>query len=396
MVFLMSDKKLNVLAIVPSAFCYGLQQITIEIFSSLKSSVDAHFLLTKWNDGEFAKRLDRERIPYSYSWLGMFSRKLDFRNLKMSLHALIKLPRLYMDFILLVRKRRPDILFFANHHELILLLPVLILQRRPVVCHMHDPSPPIPFQRFTFKLYSSVVNSFVAISNDVALRLRDLGCENDRITVIHNGVKAPIRGDSNLLKVKKFGFGSQDFVLGIAGQMTLTKGHLDVIMAFGEVYKLDSRVRLLIGSRKIEPLFSVLIKYVEDNGLADVVVFSDWLPSMNDFYLSIDLFILASRHKEGYGLVVAEAMAAGVPALITESGGALELIENGVDGWVVPRQDHHALVEKILEILNNPDRYYEVQSKVREKIVKNFSLENSARRMYQHCEGINRSYGVRN
>lgn len=392
----MSEHRIKVLAIVPSAFCYGLQQITIEVFSALKPKLDSHFLVTRWNDGEFARRLDKHVISYSYSWLGMFSRRLDFRNLKMSLHALIMLPKLYIDFALIVRKKRPDILFFANHHELILLLPMLLFQKRPIICHMHDPSPAIRFQRFTFKWYSRVVDSFVAISHDVAGRLGDLGCAMSRIQVIHNGVSVPDPDELKQSGMSRFGFKSTDFVLGIAGQMTLTKGHLDVLMAFGEVHKVDSRIKLLIGSKKVEPLYSILTKYINDQGLQEAVLFTDWLPSMNKFYAAIDLFILASRHKEGYGLVVAEAMAAGVPALITDSGGAVELIENDFDGWIVPRENPGIMANKIIEIARNSDGYKLVKSRVRSKIINEFSIEVSAERLYAHCALVKKLYGVRN
>ena len=93
---------LKVLAIVPSGACFGLQNVTLSFFSHVSNQLKPIFLLTRWTDGEFAKSLDELHIPYEYSWMGMFSRKLDWNNLRMSLHCGSKLPRLYFDYLRLI------------------------------------------------------------------------------------------------------------------------------------------------------------------------------------------------------------------------------------------------------------------------------------------------------
>ena len=93
----------RILAIIPSAVCFGLQNITLALFERMAPDVTCHFLITRWNDGEIPRRLERLGIPFSSTWLGMFSRKLDWRNLKMSIECLIKLPAAYVAFIRLYR-----------------------------------------------------------------------------------------------------------------------------------------------------------------------------------------------------------------------------------------------------------------------------------------------------
>jgi glycosyltransferase involved in cell wall biosynthesis len=55
---------------------------------------------------------------------------------------------------------------------------------------------------------------------------------------------------------------------------------------------------------------------------------------------------------EGFGLVVLEAMACGVPVIATPNGAAPDIIHDGQDGFIVPIRDSHALAEK-LELLSN-------------------------------------------
>ncbi|MBS1565474.1 MAG: glycosyltransferase family 4 protein [Bacteroidetes bacterium] len=353
-----SKDKLKVLAIVPTAFCYGLQHITLDFFSSIKVAVEAHFLVTRWNDGEFVRELESREIAYSYSWLGMFSRRLDWVNLKMSLNCLIKLPALYRDLFRLVRRFNPDVLYFANHHELVLLTPVLKLMRRPVVCHMHDPSPNGKFQKISFRyLYGRRVDRYIAISEDVKRRTMILGCPEAKISVVHNGVKispasSPQRGNKF---VQQFGWPESAFVVGITGQMTETKGHIDVIKA---IASLEDRknLYLVIGGKKIEPYFGRLTQLIEECGLQEQVGFCGWQEDVDDFFRNINVFTLASRHDEGYGLVVAQAMVMNKPVIATASGGVVELVENDVTGFLVPKQSVPEMAAKIDFLQKNPAR----------------------------------------
>src|SRR6185503_3761078 len=98
--------EIRVLAIVPSGFCFGLQNLTLSFFGRLPSWVKPHFLNTRWTDGEFARRLEALNIPHSSTWLGMFSRKLDRENLRMTSECLIKLPTTWLDFLKLWRSFR--------------------------------------------------------------------------------------------------------------------------------------------------------------------------------------------------------------------------------------------------------------------------------------------------
>lgn len=391
----MNEKKVRILAIVPSAFCFGLQHITLQLFDQLGLVWDAHFLVTRWNDGEFIRRLKELNLSYSLSWLGMFSRKMDWKNIRMTVHALSKLPRLYLDFRKIIREHRPDILFFANHHEMILLLPMLWNSKVPVICHMHDPSPAIPFQKFTFWLYDRVVTRYVAISHDVAGRLRALGCPPSKIEVIHNGVKLPSGAVDKSNFRNKWGFGESDFVIGIAGQMTATKGHEDLLEAFRKVRLIHPNLRVMIGGRKMEPLYQILTQWIDRYNLSNSVIFTDWISDMSSFYQSIDLFVLASRHDEGYGLVVAESMAAGTPALITASGGAQEIVQHGKTGWITEKNNPETMASALCYLLDHPDEYHEVKRQVSRRIQDEFTLEVMADRFSRFVSSLIRPYGIR-
>lgn len=67
-----------------------------------------------------------------------------------------------------------------------------------------------------------------------------------------------------------------------------------------------------------------------------------------------DCLVLPSRN-DSFGMVVAEALACGTPALVSEMVGAKDLIEEGVSGWVVPVEDSNALAGRMLRCARDPE-----------------------------------------
>jgi glycosyltransferase involved in cell wall biosynthesis len=87
-----------------------------------------------------------------------------------------------------------------------------------------------------------------------------------------------------------------------------------------------------------------------------------------------DLFILASLW-EGLPLVLLEAMAAGLPAVVTAVGGNPEVVEDGTSGVLVPAGDQQALAEAISDLLDDPPRRQQMGQAARERCERYFSLQ---------------------
>lgn len=69
-------------------------------------------------------------------------------------------------------------------------------------------------------------------------------------------------------------------------------------------------------------------------------------------YNESSVFVLPSL-ADSYGLVTLEAMACGLPVVVTENSGSKEAVRDGVDGFVVPIRDIKALKEKLLLLITS-------------------------------------------
>jgi glycosyltransferase involved in cell wall biosynthesis len=88
-------------------------------------------------------------------------------------------------------------------------------------------------------------------------------------------------------------------------------------------------------------------------GIADRVVFVGPVQDPYDFYRRLDVFVLPSL-DEGFGLVLLEAMATGVPVIGTRVGGVPEILTHGVNGWLVEPGDPVALAAGIRTLWADP------------------------------------------
>lgn len=109
---------------------------------------------------------------------------------------------------------------------------------------------------------------------------------------------------------------------------------------------------------------------------------------LQEYYRAADLFVFPTR-EDIWGLVINEAVAAGLPVVTTENCGAgLELVENGENGFLVPAEDAQALADKMKQILSQDDLREQMAAKSLEKS-RSYTIERMAQahaRIFQELE----------
>ncbi|HEY1878850.1 MAG TPA: glycosyltransferase [Caulobacteraceae bacterium] len=189
----------------------------------------------------------------------------------------------------------------------------------------------------------------LVVGHDLAAHLvRQDGFEPGRLGVIHNPIDlAGIeRSAAEPLEVKP----SRPFIVS-AGRLVAQKGHDLLIKAFAECRAARDLDLVILGQG---PLERTLKEQAAALGVADRVRFSGFQHNPWTWFAHSRLFVLPSRW-EGFGNVVAEALACGAPVLVSDCDfGPREQVEHGHSGWVAPSGDAGALARAMEDLLNDP------------------------------------------
>jgi glycosyltransferase involved in cell wall biosynthesis len=135
------------------------------------------------------------------------------------------------------------------------------------------------------------------------------------------------------------------FVVGTLGGNMLRKGFVYLLEAWRRLALPNGRLLIKASERALRRS-PVLRQYLDSCPNVEVV---GYVPDIASFYRRCDVFCLASV-DDGFGLAMLEALANGVPAVVTENVGAAELLPGTGAGVVVPIRSADALAEKILSL----------------------------------------------
>jgi glycosyltransferase involved in cell wall biosynthesis len=94
---------------------------------------------------------------------------------------------------------------------------------------------------------------------------------------------------------------------------------------------------------------------VKDAGLGDRVRLLEYVHDLRALLATADIYV-SSSYIEGFSLTILEAMSAGLPVVATRSGGADDLVRDGIDGLLVPPRDPQMLAEALARLVNDPVR----------------------------------------
>jgi glycosyltransferase involved in cell wall biosynthesis len=132
-----------------------------------------------------------------------------------------------------------------------------------------------------------------------------------------------------------------------SGALIHRKGVDLLAAAFVEITREFSNVRLrLIGDGELRESVEQTLRPVRER--VEFVGFTDW-DALPEAYASADVLCVPSRY-DGWGLVVPEGLASGLPVIATDRmGAALEFVETGRNGWLIPAGDQGALVHAMRE-----------------------------------------------
>lgn len=161
-----------------------------------------------------------------------------------------------------------------------------------------------------------------------------------------------------------YGITDKDFVFGFVGRLVGDKGINELVESFCRLNKIYSNTKLLLvggAERELDPLLPETLRKIEREKDIITVGFKE---DIRPYLLATDLFVFPS-YREGFGMVLLEAAAMNTPAISSDIIGCNEIIQDGINGYLIPAKDAEALFDKMKFSVENPHAIKEMSLRAR-------------------------------
>jgi glycosyltransferase involved in cell wall biosynthesis len=161
------------------------------------------------------------------------------------------------------------------------------------------------------------------------------------------------------------------FRIGSAGRLFPVKNYSLMVDIANTCRLMADKVQFtLAGEGPEQNKLQHMVKY---NNLEEHFEFAGHIENMENFYHELDIYINTSIH-EGISISVLEAMSHGLPVIVPDVGGMREIVDDGVNGYLIPSRNPLEFAEKCILLFNNKKLYDDFSVAARKKIENKFSV----------------------
>ncbi|PIZ52293.1 glycosyltransferase family 4 protein [Candidatus Woesearchaeota archaeon CG_4_10_14_0_2_um_filter_33_10] len=238
------------------------------------------------------------------------------------------------------------------------------------------------FTRWLVKDYANKCDCVIAPSESIKKMLLNQGIKS-RIEVVPTGINLDVFGNPNREIIrKKYNLSLEQKLLLYAGRIAKEKNLEFLIKSFKLVLnKKPNTYLMLVGSRTKKDYLVDLIKKLNLETKVFLVGHSN---AVQNYYGAADLFVFSSV-SETQGLVLVEAMAAGIPVVAVDSPGVRDVV-NGKNGFMV-QDSIRDFSEKVIKVLDD-DKLREKMSQNARKTASSYSIQKMSKRMLKVYKSV--------
>jgi glycosyltransferase involved in cell wall biosynthesis len=234
--------------------------------------------------------------------------------------------------------------------------------------------------RFLIAKYVDAINACCKFSADALIANEGFLCRP--VDVIENGIDyARYQSVTSKQSLRqKLGLNPDKRYITCVARFHPIKDHSTLIKSFAITSKEIADVDLLlVGDGELR---NEAVRLCAEHNLQDRVHFLGIRSDVADILQASDLFTLTSL-CEAASLTILEAMATGLPVVVTNVGGNPEMVRDGMEGLLVPRQDPQSLAGAFNKVLNHPELAKNMGQAGKNRVLQQYSLSRTIDRYHQ-------------
>lgn len=379
---------INVLYIIWSLGLGGAEQVVISLVRGLDKSKFQPFVCCLNDEGRFADELKKEGIKV----IALNKAKgIDFSLISKIIRVIRE------NNIQIIHTHLWGANFWGRFAASAAKVPVVVTEHNVDIWKS-----PLHFMidKFLFKK----TDCFIAVSETVRdFYAKKLRVDSDLIKVVYNGIKVNSLEDRRE-KIEErrekddngrqttddrqdtlrgeLGIKSDEKVIALIGRLVPQKGILFFLNAMNEVFvhrpsSIDYRLKILIvGEGPLKNSLQSMVHSPQYKNIEEKIVFTGFRKDIPEILSITDILVLPSS-REGLPMILLEAMSAGAIVIATRVGGTPELVQDGVNGFLVEYGDNLGLAQKIEYVLGELNKSEIRNSKSEKNLAINQIKENA-------------------
>lgn len=328
----------------------GAERVIHDVLNRIDRARFEPVLVVARDDGE---------VPEAFGGLGVESRILTplpmppKRTMASLISTALALVRLNVALLRLLWREPASALYVNSYFALHFAVIPALIARVPVIYHEHGLARDrrhSPWSRL-FPWLLRRVSHTIAITDAVKAQLVEMGLAESAVTTIHNGIE--VEGASFRGEQEEGGRGVRTpgvFSIAQIANFLPWKGHETVVRALPRLRERLPGLRVVFFGQSEDPSFDAHLRHLRELisrlGVGDMIEFAGFRTDVLRLLPQFDCLVLAS-HGEPFGLVLIEAMRAGVPVVASNAGGVPEIVTDGHDGLLFEPGDENGLADQV-------------------------------------------------
>jgi len=364
----MISKKKNILLLHSSNDLYGASKIFLQLIDLfLSKDFNIHVVLPE--KGKLDDFLNKKEITISYNELGVLRKKyLNPLGLVNRLVSNLKAIKFLSNYI----KIHSIDLVYTNTSTIICGGIAAKKNGISSLFHVHEiPTGNWVYEVFSGKIINRISHKFLVVSNSVKNHWQK-NIDKDKIKRVYNGILFEKTNSSN--EINRY---SDGFIITSVARLIPYKGHMYLIEIANELIKKSTKFKFLIVGDTLPSYVNYekkLNQKVEELGFENYIKFLGFRNDISNILKQSDLFIHPAISPDPLPTVLFESLYNDLPSVATNLGGAIEILDNGNNGLLIPYNEPKKAANLIYEYSIN----FKLQKQHLENSKKNFQINFSS------------------